>query len=76
MNRYDEMCADDPPGTCTNGCGMPEEDCICKPVEPRIFETLTAAVRKAEASITRADLEGVGCSWEDWQRIRQWPEDG
>lgn len=62
----------DPPGSCAGGCGQPKERCICK---PQPFKTLTQLVRETEADVTEEDLKGSGLTMEDWQNIRQWPED-
>lgn len=77
MSRYSGLDNDgnwDPQGSCPNGCGQPADECICKLPEPLERKTLTQIVREAEADVTDEDLGGM--SREEWQRIRQWPEDG
>jgi hypothetical protein len=63
----------DPPGTCPKGCGQPKDQCICK---PQPFRTLTDLVREAEIDVNEEDLAPVKMTKEEWQKIRQWPEDG
>jgi hypothetical protein len=63
---------------CPGGCGMSSLRCLCRleTWAPKPFQTLTQIVREAEADVNEEDLKGSGLTMDDWQRIRQWPEDG
>lgn len=67
---FAERLDDDLLSECPDGCGMSSLRCVCK---PQPYKTLTQLVREAEADV---DLQESGLTMEDWQRIRQWPEDG